>query len=193
MKWHNKIYRGKRNLIKLSFFSFALVMLLTQCEIQDNFEYQKSANTDINVTAWEYIQSKDILSSMAEAITAAGMESYYSGATSYTFILPDNAAWTKYLSTNQYSSISDIPVETLKKVIGYHIVKDVVNFSDVDLMEINNYIAYETVSGEVMYLSHDSSWRGYVNAKWMIYTSNLVPTNGVMHVLNYVVYAVAVN
>lgn len=189
----NNIYTGRWHFAKMLFFSFALVILLTQCEIQDNFEYQKSPESELNVTAWEYIQSKDILSSMAEAITAAGMESYYTGSTSYTFILPDNTGWSSYLSANGYNSISDIPVETLRKVLGYHIVKDIVNFSDVNLMEINDYIAYDTVSGEIMYLSHDSSWRGYINAKWMIYTSNLEPTNGVMHVLRYVVYAVDVN
>jgi uncharacterized surface protein with fasciclin (FAS1) repeats len=193
MKQYTKIHREKWNLIKVFFFSLALVTLLTQCEIQEDFEYQHCTTSELGVTAWEYIQSKDILSSMEEAITAAGMESYYSGSTAYSFILPDNTGWTSYLSSNKYSSISDIPVETLRNVIGYHIVKDVVNFSDVDLMDSNNYIAYETVSGETMYLSHDTSWRGYVNAKWMIYTSNLEPTNGVMHVLRYVVYFVDVN
>ena len=192
MKQYN-IHRKRWNLIKLSFFSFALVILLTQCEIQDSFEYQKSITSELGVTAWEFIQSHDALSLMEEAITAAGMESYYSGSTSYTFILPDTTGWKSYLSTNGYSSISDIPVETLKEVIGYHIVNAIVNFSDVELMDSNNYIPYETVSGETMYLSHDTSWRGYINAKWMIYTSNLVPTNGVMHILRYVVYAVDVD
>jgi uncharacterized surface protein with fasciclin (FAS1) repeats len=189
----NNKYRDKWSLANLSFFSLAMVLLLTQCEIQDSFEYQKSETSKLDVTAWEFIQSQENLSSMAEAITAAGMESYYSGSSSYTFILPDNTGWSSYLSTNGYSRISDIPVETLKEVIGYHIVNAIVNFSDVELMDSNNYIAYETIRGEIMYLSHDTSWRGYVNAKWLIYTSNLVPTNGVMHLLRYVVYPVDVD
>lgn len=189
----NNKYRDNWSLANLSFFSLAMVLLLTQCEIQDSFEYQKSETSKLDVTAWEFIQSQEDLSSMAEAITAAGMESYYSGSASYTFILPDNTGWSNYLSTNGYSRISDIPVETLKEAIGYHIVNAIVNFSDVELMDSNNYIPYETVSGEIMYLSHDTSWRGYVNAKWLIYTSNLVPTNGVMHLLRYVVYPVDVD
>lgn len=186
-------YKGIWNSFKIFFFSFVLIALATQCEIQDDFEYQYSNSTgELGVSAWEFIQNQDSLSLMEEAISTAGMESYYSGTTEYTFIVSRNSGWREYLEDNNYSSISEIPEDVIKSVIGYHIVKATILFSDPDLLESNNPIAYETISGATMYLSHDSSYRGLINedtnTSWRILTSNLQPTNGVIHILADIVY-----
>lgn len=184
-----KIYNTKLGVV------LALLMVtFTQCEIQDNFEYEYSnPGGKLGVTAWEFIQQRsDILSMMEEAITIAGMQDYYSGSTEYTFILPRNSAFNDYLTANGYTNLSEVPVETLRSVLEYHIVKERVIFSDPDLILANNPIAYETVSGQTMYLSHDTSYRGVINygtkKSWTIITSNLEPTNGVIHVTKDIVY-----
>ncbi len=189
-----KIFTGKGLFAKMLIASLFLLLLMGQCEIQKDFEYDYSDSTGgvLNMTVWEFIQQTDSLSLMKEAITAAGMQDYYSGSTEYTFIVPRNSAFRTYMEDNGYASISDIPVATLQGVLGYHIVKAQVLFSDPDLLESNNPIAYETVSGEIMYLSHDSNYRGMINygtgKSWTIITSNLQPTNGVIHITADIVY-----
>lgn len=184
-KWH-----FTKVLIGLSFMAF----LFSQCEIQKNYEYEYSQSTGgkLGVTAWQYIQETDSLSLMAEAIAAAGMQDYYSGTTEYTFIVPRNSAFRTYMKTNKYTSISAIPVATLQGILGYHIVKATVLFSDPALMLSNNPISYDTVSGSIMYLSHNTSFQGVINygtkKSWTIITSNLQPTNGVIHVTDAIVY-----
>lgn len=184
-KWH-----FTKMLIGLSFMAF----LFSQCEIQKNYEYEYSQSTGgkLGVTAWQYIQATDSLSLMAQAITAAGMQDYYSGSTEYTFIVPRNSAFRSYMKTNKYSGISAIPVATLQSILGYHIVKDKVLFSDPALSLANNPIEYQTVSGQVMYLSHNTNYQGLINQgtkkSWTIITSNLQPTNGVIHVTDAIVY-----
>lgn len=190
MKINSKITR-----LSLKLFILAIVLgTFTQCEIQDNFEYQSSpANATLGITCWEFIQNRtDIMSTMQDAVTRAGMESYYSGNNGYTYILPRNNAWTKYLKAHSYTSISDIPVATLQNILKYHLVKATVNFSDVALIKSDNPIAYDTESGTIMYLSHNTNFQGLINEgtkiSWTIITSNLVPTNGVIHVTDDVVY-----
>jgi uncharacterized surface protein with fasciclin (FAS1) repeats len=182
-----------RNSLKLC--TLAIVLgTLTQCEVQDNFEYQPSpANSALGKNCGEFIQNRtDILSMMQEAISIAGMQSYYAENNGYTYILPRNNAWAKYLKTNSYTSISDIPVATLQNILKYHLVKAMVNFSDPALITSNNPIAYDTESGTIMYLSHNTNFQGLINQNtkksWTIITSNLVPTNGVIHVVDDVVY-----
>jgi uncharacterized surface protein with fasciclin (FAS1) repeats len=178
----------KRTLTLLS-----LPLLMTQCEIQEDFEYVPgNTGGELNMTAWAYIQQNDSLSLIEEAIIATGLQSFYSDSADRTFIVPRNSAFRSYMKTNKYTNIAAIPVATLGNVLKYHIVKSRVIFSDLALLQSNNPIAYDTESGQVMYLSHNTSFQGIINygtkKSWTIITSNLEPTNGVIHVTADVVY-----
>lgn len=170
-----------------------LISLVSSCEIQENFEYQNSGSTgDLGVSAWEYIQSSDSLVLLEAAITRVGLESIYKGMDSKTFIAPTNAAFEQYLVANSYTSLDDVPVPILRNTLRYHIVNDVVLFTDKELADSNNPIAYDTGNGQIMFLSHNSNYQGLVNEgtskQWTIVTSNLVPTNGAMHIVSSIVY-----
>ncbi|MDD3787595.1 MAG: fasciclin domain-containing protein [Petrimonas sp.] len=188
------IYNASHNIFKWFVFTIIVFGFFSGCEIQDNFEYQPSpTNPNLNMTAWEFIQDRsDIMSSMQEAVTRAQMENYYSDNKGYTYIMPRNNAWKKYLTANKYASVADIPVNVLQNVLKYHLVKAKVNFSDPALLEANNPIAYPTESGQVMYLSHSTNYQGLINQgtkkQWTIITSNLEATNGTVHVTDDVVY-----
>ena len=163
------------------------------CEIQENFEYQKSGITgELGVTAWEYIQSHDSLVMLEKAIRSADLVDFYEESSAKTFIAPTNNAFEEYLNSNSYNSLEDVPVPILRNALKYHIVKDVVLFTDPDLMESNNPIPYKTENGQTMFLSHNSNFQGVVNEgtnkQWTIVTSNLEPTNGVIHVVSSIVY-----
>jgi uncharacterized surface protein with fasciclin (FAS1) repeats len=188
----NKIFQGM-HFVKVMTIAVVLLLSLTQCEIQDSFEYvYNNPGGKLDMTAWQYIQNHDSLSLMENAIAAAGLEAYYSGNEEKTFIVPRNSAWRDYLSANGYGSISEIPVETLQNVLKYHIVKARVIFSDPDLLLKNNPIPYDTENGQIMYLSHNRNFQGLINEgtskSWTIITSNLEPANGVIHVTKDVVY-----
>lgn len=181
--------------IRLAMMTILLISVFTRCEIQDNFEYQPSpTNPNLNMTAWEFIQERsDIMSTMAEAITRAAMQDYYSQEKGYTYILPRNNAWKKYLTANKYASVQEIPVEQLQSALKYHLVKGKVNFSNPDeFKNPNEPIAYQTESGSVMYLSRSTNYQGLINQgtkkQWTIITSNLEATNGTLHVVDDVVF-----
>ncbi|MDX9774064.1 MAG: fasciclin domain-containing protein [Bacteroidales bacterium] len=183
----------KLHMIKMLLVPLALAMVFASCEIQEDYEYvYGNPGGKVDMTAWEYIQSNDSLSLMEEAITATGLQSLYSGTTVRTFIAPRNTAFRAYMKTNSYANISAIPVATLESVLKYHIVNAKVIFTDPDLLLSNNPISYPTESGSVMYLSHNTNYQGVINQgtkkSWTIITSNIEPTNGVIHVTADVVY-----
>ncbi|MDN3593438.1 CBM96 family carbohydrate-binding protein [Zunongwangia endophytica] len=171
----------------------AMLCLLIGCEIQENFEYQKSGTTgELGVTAWEFIQANDSLTLLESAISKANLESLYNGMDARTFIAPTNQAFKQYLATNAYASLEEVPLPILKNTLKYHIVKEVVLFTNPDLAESNNPIAYDTENGQLMFLSHNTNYQGLVNEEtskqWTIVTSNLEPKNGAIHVVSSIVY-----
>ncbi len=192
MKKNNTNSR-KMRLLKMLFVPLIVSAMLASCEIQPDYEYEYgNPGGKLNMTALEFIQSTDSLSLMEEAIVATGLQSLYSGTTVRTFIIPRNSAFRAYMKTNGFANIAAIPVGALETVLKYHIVNEKVIFTDPALLQSNNPIAYPTESGSVMYLSHNTSYQGVINQgtkkSWTIITSNLEPTNGVIHVTADVVY-----
>lgn len=174
-------------------FSAFLILVFNQCEIQKDFDYVYSnSGGKLTVNAWQFIQQTDSLSLLEAAITTAGLQDLYTGTTDKTFITPRNSAFRTYMKTNKYTSISAIPLATLQNVIKYHVVKARVIFSDPTITLSDNPVAYTTENGQVMYLSRNSSYQGLINQgtkkSWTIITSNIEPTNGVIHVTADVVY-----
>lgn len=193
----NKIYFYGAYLVRIMVASSLLMLVLTRCEIQPDFEYQHSnTNPSLNMTAWEYIQQQDSLSFLKDAITAAGLEDMYSGADKKTFIAPRNGAFRDYLAANNYSSISDIPVPILKNILLYHIIPQKILFTDSTFYTVSFPVAFETENGQQMYLSRNNNYQGVINQgtnqSWTIVTSNLEPTNGVIDISPALVYYSAV-
>ena len=183
---------GQKPLLRMMIPLFFTLFLLS-CEIQPDYEYEYgNPGGKLNMTAWEFIQKTDSLSLMEEAITAAGLQDLYSGNTVRTYIVPRNSAFRAYLKTNKYANIPAIPAATLQTALKYHVVNAKVIFSDPELLPSNNPIPYPTESGAVMYLSHNTNYQGVINQgtkkSWTIITSNLEPTNGVIHITADVVY-----
>lgn len=175
------------------FLATALLSLFFGCEIQENFKYPYAEdNSVLDVSALEFIQENDSLSLMAQAIERAGFEDFYKGKDPFTFIVPNNQAFREYFKDNEYSSIADIPLPILRNILKYHLVQAEVNFNDPDLSPKNNPIPYSTENGQTMFLSHTGTFVGLINEgtnrQWEIKTSNLVPTNGVIHVVRSIVY-----
>ena len=189
----SKIYHNIRHLIKMILIVLSVSLVVAGCEIQENHEYvYNNPGGKVNMTAWEYIQATDSLSLLEAAIIHTGLQNLYSGTEIRTYIAPRNSAFRAYLKTNKYTSVTAVPVATLDNVLKYHVVKAKVIFSDPALLLSNNPISYTTENGQVMYLSHNTSYQGIINAgtkkSWTIITSNIEPTNGVIHVTADVVY-----
>lgn len=181
------------NIYRFLLLSVTCLGLLVSCEIQENFEYTPSPdNSKLNKSALEFISTTDSLSLFKEVIEISGLSSFYEQEQGLTFIVPNNQAIRTYLKENNYVNISEIPLPILRNILKYHIVEGEVNFSDPSLFASNRPISYPTKNGQQMFLSHTSTFVGLINEgtkiQWQIRTSNLVPTNGVIHVVNNVVY-----
>lgn len=181
----------KRILNRILAACVTMVLLMTGCEIQENFKYQPSGiDGKLGISTWEFIQTNGDFEQLRAAIIRTGLQSLYQEE-ERTFIVPNNTAFNAYLQSSGYSSIDDIPLPILRNMLRYHVVKDHVIFTDPDITR-DRPIAYETENGQIMYLSRNNNYVGLINQgtarQWEIRTSNLEPTNGVIHVVNFIVY-----
>lgn len=175
----------------------ALVLSLSSC-IQESFDYEPSTTSETgkyNGTALDFVNNAravDSLSLMKEAITLTGLQSLYSQAGPRTFIMPRNPAFRAYLSTNKYASLSAIPLATLTDILKYHIVKATYYTHDPQFIKNDTPIQYQTEMTNPIFLSHNSNFQVVVNygtkKSFVIYVSNIRPTNGIIHVSSDVVY-----
>ncbi len=169
----------------------AIVALATGCEIQEDFKYTPAGvDGKLGVTAWDFIQANGDFAQLREAITRTGLQPLYQDE-ERTFIIPNNTAFNAYLRSGNYASVADVPVPILRNMLRYHIVKDRVIFTDPAIAR-DRPIPYETENGQTMFLSRNNNYIGLINQgtarQWEIRTSNLEPTNGVMHATNFIVY-----
>ncbi len=169
----------------------AMLLLVTSCEIQENFKYEPSGvNGKLGVTAWEFIQSNNDFDQLERAIIRTGLQNLYQNEDK-TFIVPNNIAFNTYLQSSSYASIEDIPIPILRNMLRYHVVKDRVIFTDPTITR-DRPLPYETENGQTMFLSRNNNYVGLINQgtsrQWEIRTSNLEPTNGVIHAVDFIVY-----
>lgn len=170
---------------------FLTLALVVSCEIQEDFKYQPAGVDGVlGVSAWEYIQTNNDFEQLRRAITRTGLESLYQDQ-ERTFMVPNNTAFDRYLQSSGYSAVDDIPLPILRNILRYHIVNDRVIFTDPDIAR-DRPVAYNTENGQTMYLSRNNNYQGLINQgtarQWEIRTSNLEPTNGVIHVIDFIVY-----
>ncbi len=108
-----------KNLLPILFLS----LVFQSCD--DNEITQIETNTIVDVAI------KNNLSSLVSAVTRADLAGTLSGAGPFTVFAPTNDAFQELLDSNaDWSSVDDIPVETLKAVLLFHVLSGKVMSAD---------------------------------------------------------------
>lgn len=119
-----------KNLLNKIAVLLVIIGTMNSCDmpLQKNYDYESSVlDPHVNMTAWEYINSRpDIFSTYIEAIEYTGMKDYFTQTdTEYTFLALNNTAMKNFMADRfpGISSISDCDMESVKKLLQYHIIE----------------------------------------------------------------------
>lgn len=153
----------------------------------------------LDCTAWQWIESrKDIdMALQYEVIKRTGLDSLYDDTTQdYTFILMSDDGWADYLSSTKASSLQELPVADLRFYLLGYTTYGVTTVKDVDVP-----LYYTTLNGQYTMRYYkcivaptSSQNLNSFYAAWYFgegisfqnrgcITSNLMVTNGVMHII----------
>ncbi|MDU8886249.1 fasciclin domain-containing protein [Yeosuana sp. MJ-SS3] len=130
------------------------------------------------------IASFGIDSSLVQAVLRAELQDVLANGGPFTVFAPDQNAFDIFLADNGFASVNEVPVDLLTQVLLYHVVDGKV-FSP-DLM--NGYVP--TLNGAAVNVSLDS---GVMIDDANVIAANIQATNGVVHVIDTVLFPPTMN
>jgi transforming growth factor-beta-induced protein len=162
-----------KNLLPL----FVAFFILQSCD--DNDTPVPETNTIVDVAV------NSNFTSLVAAVTRADLATTLSGAGPYTVFAPTNAAFQTLLDTNSnWNSINDIPVETLRSVLLFHVLSGEVRSTDLS----DTYVNTVSTGPNDAPISLQVEVTGGVefNGDAAPVTVDVDASNGVVHVVNKV-------
>ena len=124
-KTHNfKLMKTMKNKVSLRrmLWLLCLPLLFTACK--DNMDEHYEVPDWVADNAWEVLSSSEHgnYSIFLQGVEIAGFKQMLEGKAILTIMAPDDSAFQAYLSEKGYATINDMPVDEVKKVIGYHVL-----------------------------------------------------------------------
>ena len=190
----------KKILLQLTIACF-MVPLFCSCnlfglDLQKDFEYEYSpVELTMDMSAYAFIESRKNMdmSLLFDAINLAGYQQEYE-TEGRTFIVLNDVAFTSYLKDQHYSGLQAMKIEDIKTLLNSYIIKG--RYHALDLTTTT--VKVETMNpNTTMYLSlraqnNDAQNKFEVRINEVVnsgkivsvVTSNLQPTNGIMHVVD---------
>ena len=122
----NRLLKLKARIVHISLLS--LLCFTISCS-KGFKEYYDASNTKGGFL-YDKIKSNPEFSLFAQGLERANIVQFISEGGLYTVFAPTNEAFTKYLSSNGYSTINDVPVDKLYKILSFHIVHNMWYYYD---------------------------------------------------------------
>lgn len=189
-----------KNINKIIFGLFCLICIgLTSCnlmglDLQQNYEYHYSpTKLTIDMTAYEFIESrKNIdMSLLYEAINRVQYRDSFE-TKNRTYIILNDIAYSNFLIYQKYGSLKNMSNSDIKKLLNKSIIQGLYHSLSLSTKPDSVYtsdhvvklsLSLEKVSSELQnkYQVLVKVW-GTAGTGTRIVTSNLQPTNGIMHV-----------
>lgn len=180
-------------------FAFAAAAGCSDLKLQTDADYSASVlDPHIDMTAWEYFETRpDLFSKFMTAVELADMKEFYTQTErSYTFLALTDTAVDGFVSGAGFSSVEEVPVESLQNLIRYHIVDGVYSsYGDLPVEPIFVLTLRRGEEGLMTMLTRKNPWMAdagkiVVNNTGsngsspmrLAVSSNIMPLNGVVHV-----------
>ena len=191
-------------------FALAALSLLCACnnfKLQTDYQYESSPlDPHINMNAWEYMNSREDLSEMVEAVESTGMQDFYMQTErTITYLFLNNTAIMNFKTAHaQVEKIYYCDREEVERLLLYHMVVGEYHSLNQKLpvepiyvktllegewglmtLKVNksssNSIGYPIANGNIVANEKGSNFN---SRRASSVSSNIMPTNGVIHIMN---------
>ena len=159
-----------------------LFILMNSCSKYDN-----EPQMVIQKTIFEHVASSMNYSYLSYALQKTDLDDILNGEGDYTLCAPDNTAFIGFLTRRGYSTLDEVPVELLKKLLLNHVMEGQIRYRDFK----PGY--YPTAAGSdvndrplSMYVNQ-VNMRVTLNGSSRIFQGNINASNGVIHAVNVVI------
>lgn len=174
-----KLFPNLTNLAAAVFF----ISIFTACSDDDDSTPPVVEETN---TIADFVASNNNYSSLAAALEITGLTSTLDGTENYTVFAPDNAAFSNFLSENNFSSINEVPVSLLTQVLLNHVQMGELMAAELSTGYIES-MAMGSASDEnlSMYINTDDGVM--INGVATVTSADIEADNGVIHAVDAVI------
>jgi len=166
----------KLNLI-LGIAAITSITVFTSCEKEED----PLMSTDLSIV--EYASLDENFTSLVQALSRADLVSALSGAGNFTVFAPTNEAFNDLLNDLGLMSVTEIPLETLKSVLLYHVVGEEKKST---MLESGYYNTLSMSFNGYMSLKVDLGMGVKINNSANVIAADVDVKNGVIHVIDKV-------
>lgn len=163
---------------KIAVFTFIATALIS-CSNDDTFAIQPVDNSIAGL-----VQRDPNLSTLAQALTRAGLVNTLSGTGPFTIFAPTNAAFSQYLGTSDINSVS---VATLKELLLNHVISGSYQSSALTTGYIKTLGKGSASATNTLSMFVNTASGVKLNGIATVTSANIIASNGVVHVVDKVI------
>ncbi len=173
---------------KLTFLALlAFVFLFQSCDSDDN---ETMPEVVLPTTIVDVAIATPQLSSLVAALQAADMDlpSVLMGTGPFTVLAPSNDAFSNFLSSNGFASLSDVPTDVLTQVLLNHVIVGELEASDLISLG-SGYASTEAMGAgdRKMSIFFDATSDVTFNGISTVTAADVEASNGVIHLVDAVI------
>jgi len=163
----------------------AIITVVSSCTSIDDGNAIATPNpNNLDILALARISTD--LSLFVAAVEQANLVDFFQSTSGITVFPPINAAFITYLDNNGFSSLEDIPNDTLAELLRNHVVRETITFENLE----TGYFTNESTSGpDGTNLSTfvNISNGIIINGTSRVILGDVNATNGILHLVNTVI------
>ena len=178
----------KNNTIK-KLIVLSLVIFLTNCSTDDDDVTDNSSVTPATPSIVEAALATPELSILVEALQAAdgNLIDVINGG-EFTVLAPTNDAFLTFLSTNGFSSLSDVPTDILSNILLNHVITGTIISADLIASESGYAKTNATNSDQDKLDIYFNATNGVTfNGVSSVSAADVMASNGVVHIVDSVI------
>jgi|APCry1669192647_1035423.scaffolds.fasta_scaffold03155_2 uncharacterized surface protein with fasciclin (FAS1) repeats len=130
---------------------------------------------------------KTDLKTFAQVLNITGLAATYKENGARTIFAPSNDAFTAYLTAKGYATINDIPVDQLKNLLMNHIINGTFQTTQLTTGYVKSFAFGAASNTNNLSLYIDTTTGVKINGVANVITSNIVASNGAIHIVDSVI------
>lgn len=180
----------KTHTIKFNFKSIILLMaavvVFASCEKDDNEDTMPVNIPEKEMNIVETAQADPQFSILVDAVVKAGLVDALTADGPYTVFAPTNDAFTMLFNQLGVNGVEDLTADQLRPILLYHVVEAKVMAADVTSGYVPTLNTTAPGNNSVMILV-DASMGVMLNASSKVIATDVMTSNGVIHVIDEVI------
>ncbi|WP_298368733.1 fasciclin domain-containing protein [uncultured Lutibacter sp.] len=168
----------------LTLFTFSLMLIFTSCNDDDN-----DIPVIMEMDIVDLASASNDLSILVQAVVKADLVGALQADGPLTVFAPTDAAFQALLDSNDsWNSLDDIPVETLKSVLLYHVVSGKSAAADLSQGQELTTLNMEKIEVD---LTNGVMLKTLAEQMVSVTTANINASNGIIHIIDEVMLPIA--